>query len=141
VALVLLSGLYLVLTALASYALGGYLAARIRPPVAPTGAADGTEYRDGLHGLLTWALATFLTGLMIILSAQALPRLAAPSGGSAGPATSVAGENIIAFDLDRLFRGGERRQQIDHERIRAEASRILLTVSGHNGMRAEDRSE
>jgi hypothetical protein len=140
IALVLLSGLYLVLVALASYAFGGYLAARIRSPVTANPGADA-EYRDGLHGILTWALATVLTGLMLLVTAQALPRLAAPSAGSAGPATSIAGENIIAFDLDRLFRGGDRRQQVDSERTRAEAARILLTVSSHEGMRADDRSE
>jgi len=140
IALVLLSGLYLVITALASYAFGAYLAARIRARSSAASSAD-TEYRDGLHGLLTWALATVLTGLLLLMAAQAIPRLAAPSSGGAGPATSVAGENIIAFDLDRLFRGGERRQQVDLERSRAEAARILLTVSGHQGMRADDRSE
>jgi hypothetical protein len=140
ISLVLLSGLYLVLVALASYAFGGYLAARIRSPVTAAAGADA-EYRDGLHGILTWALATVLTGLMLLITAQALPRLAAPSAGSTGPATSVAGENIIAFDLDRLFRGGDRRQQLDLERSRAEAARILLTVSSHEGMRADDRSE
>jgi len=141
IALVLLSGLYLILTALASYGFGAYLAARIRPASSAPVAADA-EYRDGLHGVLTWALATVLTGLMLLMVAQALPRLAAPSAGGAGPATSVAGENIIAFDLDRLLRGGERRQQqADFARTRAEAARILLTVSGHDGMRADDRAE
>jgi hypothetical protein len=140
-ALVLLSGLYLVLTALASYGFGAYLAARIRPSLSLTAAEADADYRDGLHGLLTWALATVLTGLMLIIAAQALPRLAAPSAGNAGPAASVAGENIIAFDLDRLFRGGERRQQVDFARNRAEAARILLTVSSHDGMRADDRAE
>jgi len=139
-ALVLLTGVYLVLAALASYALGGYVAGRIRGPLGAR-ADDTIEYRDGLHGLLSWALATVLTGLLLVITAQALPRLAAPSAGSAGPATSVAGENLIAFDLDRLFRGGERRQQVDFERTRAEAARILLTVSGHEGMRADDRTE
>jgi hypothetical protein len=51
---------------------------------------------------------------------------------------SVGGENIIAFDIDRLFRG-EKLAQIDTQR-RSEAARILLTVSGHEGMRAEDRT-
>jgi len=105
-ALVLLSGLYLVLAALASYALGGYVTARSCYPTSAVPEAD-LEYRDGLNGLLTWALATVLTGLLLLMSAQALPRLAAPSAGGAGPATSVAGQNIIAFDLDRLFRGGD----------------------------------
>src|SRR5205814_1735887 len=66
-------------------------------------------------------------------------RLAAPSGAGAGPSTSVAGENIIAFDLDRLFRG-ERRSGGDMNMARAEAARILMTISSHRGMLAEDRT-
>ena len=135
IALVILSGLYLILAALASYAFGGYIAARVGPVMA--GQRDAVEYRDGIHGLLTWALATLLTGLLIVATVQALPRLAAPSAG--GAAASVAGENIIAYDLDRLFRG-ERRPQGDMEGIRAEAARILLTVSSHSGMQADDRA-
>ena len=137
-ALVLLSGLYLILVALASYGFGAYIAARLRVPSANT--SDVSEFRDGVDGLLVWALATLLTGLIALAVAQAAPRLATSSGSSAQ--TSVAGENIIAYDLDRLFRS-ERRAQGAAENInypRAEAARILLTASSHRGMQAEDRS-
>jgi hypothetical protein len=137
-ALVALSGLYLVLVAVLSYGFGGYIAGAMRARNA-VGAAEGTEFRDGMHGLCVWALATLLTGLLAIASAQALTRLAAPSAGSAGPATSVAGENIIAYDLDRLFRG-DRRPEANIEQARAEAARILLTASSHRGLQSEDRT-
>jgi hypothetical protein len=91
-----------------------------------------------MHGLLTWGLATLLTGLMALAVAQLTPRLAAPEGSSAGPATSVAGENIIAYDLDRLFRGERPQTNINY--ARAQAGRILLTVSSHNGMTQDDRN-
>jgi hypothetical protein len=105
---------------------------------APLG-IDEVELRDGLHGLLVWALATLLTVILVVLAASASTRLAAPSAGAAGPGTSVAGENIIAFDLDRLLRG-DRRQGDDVTLTRAEAARILLTSSSHNGVAAEDRT-
>jgi hypothetical protein len=95
--------------------------------------------RDGLQGLLVWALATLLTVILLLLTASAGTRLAAPSAGTAGPAASVAGENIIAFDLDRLLRG-DRRQGEDVTPTRAEAARILLTSSSHRGVAAEDRA-
>jgi hypothetical protein len=140
VALVLLSGLYLVLTALASYSFGAYLAARLRAPVA--GATDDTEFRDGMHGLIVWALATLLTGLIVLATVQALTRLAAPSGAVNGPSTSVAGENLIAYDLDRLFRSERRPQGAEGNMNypRAEAARILLTASSHRGMQPDDRT-
>jgi hypothetical protein len=137
-ALVFLSGLYLILAALASYGLGGYVAGRLRARIA-TPPAEDVEFRDGIHGLVVWALATLLTGFLAVAALQAAPRLVAPNGATAGPATSVAGENIIAFDLDRLFRG-ERRPPGDMTYVRSEAARILLTTSSHGGMSVDDRN-
>jgi hypothetical protein len=138
IALVLLSGLYLLLAAVASYGFGGYLAGRMRSRVA-MGTPDEIDFRDGTHGLLVWALATLLTALITIAALQSLARAAAPSSGAAGAAASVGSENIIAFDLDRLFRG-DRRPDGDINYARAEAGRILLTASSHRGMQPEDRS-
>jgi hypothetical protein len=44
-----------------------------------------------------------LTALIVFGGAQALTRVAAPSSGPAGASPSVAGENIIAYDVDRLL--------------------------------------
>jgi hypothetical protein len=135
-ALVLLSGFYLVLVALAAYSLGGYVAGRLRSRLA-AGTPDEVEFRDGAHGLAVWALATLLTALTLFAVAQATTRLAAPSAGS-GPQASVGSENLIAYDLDRLFRGD--RQQGDVTQMRAEAGRIMLTSSSHDGVRPDDRT-
>jgi hypothetical protein len=81
--------LYLVLTAAAAYGFGGYVAGLLREPTTTTADADEVEFRDGMHGLLVWALATLLTAAFALGTAQSLTRLAAPEGGSAGPATSV----------------------------------------------------
>ena len=136
-ALILLSGLYLILVALASYAFGAFVAARLRAP--PVGGVDDIEFRDGMHGLIVWALATLLTGLLAIALLQATPRLAAPS--ASAPSTSVVGENIIAYDLDRLFRSERRPQGVGNmDYPRAEAARILLTTSSHGGLQPDDRT-
>ena len=137
VALVLLTGLYLLLAAIASYGVGGYIAARMRVPVAAR-PVEEVEFQDGMHGLLAWALATLLAGVIALAAGQSLPRRPAPSG-AAGPSASVAGENTIAYDLDRLFRS-ERRGQGDLNYARAEAGRILLTASSHRGIQPEDRT-
>src|SRR4029453_16734662 len=56
--------------------------------------------------------------------------------------TSVAGENLIAYDLDRLFRSERRPQGAEGNMNypRAEAARILLTASSHRGMQPDDRT-
>lgn len=138
VALVLVTGLYLLLAAIASYGVGGYIAARGRSAVASR-TPEEADFQDGMHGLLAWALATLLSGVIALAALQSFPRLAAPSGAGAGPSASVAGENIIAFDLDRLFRT-ERRPQGDLTYARAEAARILLTASSHRGLQPDDRA-
>ena len=136
-ALLLLSGIYLILVALVSYGFGAFVSARLR--AAPVGTADDIEFRDGMHGLIVWALATLLTGLLAIALAQATPRLAAPSASAAS--ISVAGENIIAYDLDRLFRSERRPQGVGNmDYPRAEAARILLTASSHRGLQPDDRT-
>jgi hypothetical protein len=137
-ALVALSGLYLVLVAIVAYGAGGYVVGRLRARLS-AGPPDEIEFRDGVHGAAAWALATLLAALIAFGGAQALTRLAAPSSGPAGSSTSVAGENLIAYDLDRLFRGT--RSDVNVEYTRAEAARILLTASSHRGMLPEDRTE
>jgi hypothetical protein len=132
--LVLLSALYVILAALASYGLGGYLVGLMctRPS-----SREDADLRDGLHGLLVWALATLLIAVIGFATAQSLTRLAAPSGGQTGPSTSIGGENLIAYDLDRLFRA-EQRPNANLDYARAEAARILLTTSSHRGMQPAD---
>jgi hypothetical protein len=132
-----LSGLYLVLVALLSYGLGGYLAGRL---CTSTTRGDEEEFRDGGHGLLVWALATLLTALLALGAAQALTRFGAPSTGPTGTSGSIAGENIIAFDLDRLFRGDRRADAGDVTHTRSEAARILFTAAGHRGIQPDDRA-
>jgi hypothetical protein len=137
-ALILLSGLYLLLTALASYAFGAYLAGRMRMRLG-TGATSEIAFRDGMHGILVWALATLLAVIMALSVAAMTSRLTAP-GSNASSSTSVAGENVIAFDLDRLFRGERRPPAADLAQARSEAARILMTSSNRDGMRADDRA-
>jgi len=137
-ALWLLGGLYLIFVAFVSYGCGAYLTGRVRSSWITS--KDEIEFRDGAHGVLVWALASLLTALLAFGAVQLGSRLAAPSGGVAGPASSVAAENVIAYDLDRLFRADQRPANIDLAYSRAEAARILLTASGHTGVTADDRA-
>src|ERR1700739_3907479 len=69
-ALVLLSGLYLVLAALASYGLGGYIAGRMRRRY---DSGELSEFQDGMHGLLVWGISTLLAGLLAAVTVALLP--------------------------------------------------------------------
>ena len=136
-ALVLLSGLYLVLAALASYGLGGYIAGRTRRRYDP---GELSEFQDGMHGLLVWGIATLLAGFIAAVTLPLLPRTPGVAAAIPNATSSVPGESLIAFELDSLFRGSERRTGGDLSYDRAEAARILLTTSSHSGMDPTDRS-
>jgi predicted transcriptional regulator len=70
---------------------------------------------------------------------MSLPFARSPSAVPSATNTAVPGETLIAYELDRLFRGSERRNAGDLRYDRAEAARILMTVSSHNGMDGGDR--
>ena len=134
-ALWFLSGLYLLFVALAAFAFGGYIAGRMRAPLGM--ATREAEFVDGMHGLLTWALAIVFTAIIALGVAATAAPATAPSGGNAGAAQSIAGENIIASELDELFWSD--RPIADLTYRRAEAARILLKSSSHDGVPQRDR--
>jgi hypothetical protein len=137
-ALALLSGLYLILQAIVSFAFGGYIAGRTtRPAPGFASIEDDGERRDGLHGLLSWALAVLIgAALLAILGAAAIDR--SPARGSASNAT--AAEPLLSYELDKLFRASRRPPNVDLREARAEAGRILLTTTGHNGVSSDDHA-
>jgi hypothetical protein len=136
-ALWFLSGLYFIFVALLSFGFGGYVAGRMRSRF--TAAGDETDFRDGMHGLLAWALAIVIGAVLAIGVAGAAAPAAVPGSGNAGPSASVAGENTIAYELDQLFRSDRPVDAAEMTQARAEAARILLTSSGHSGVSSEDR--
>lgn len=137
VALWILSGIYLIVQAILSFGLGGYVAGWARMPAAP-GPVDEVEQADGLHGLAVWALAVVMGAILAtLIGAATLSRT--PAAGTTAARTSAA-EPLLSYELDRLFRAGRRAPNVDLSAERAEAGRILLTTSSHNGLSADDRA-
>ena len=131
----LVTGLYVLFVALMAFGLGGYLAGRMRAPL--NVANPEMEFRDGVHGLVTWGLAVLFASVLA-LSAAGIASSALSSAPSTTSAQSVAGESVIAAELDTLFRSD--RVAADRDYRRAEAARILLKTSGHSGVSNDDRA-
>jgi len=134
IALWLLSGIYLILQALVSFGCGGYVAGRTRTPYASTG-TDEVESRDGLHGIASWALAVIIGASLAALVGIAATR---PSANTASPTTTEP--SVLNYEIDHLFRSARRPPNVDLASVRAEAGRVLLTSSSHNGVSADDRT-
>jgi hypothetical protein len=140
-ALAILSGLYLIIQAVLSFGLGGYIAGHTRIPIGTgavgTAGLEETEHVDGAHGLGTWALAVVMGAILATWIGAATVSRTSPAR---GPAQASAAEPLLSYELDRLFRAGRRAPNVDLSAERAEAGRILLTTSSHSGMSAEDRT-
>jgi len=134
----LVSGLYLVFVALCSYGAGGYLAARMQAPRRWAVETEGA-FRDGAQGLVTWGLATLLGAVLTFGTIAAGARLTA-SPAAVSPSASLAGETILAPELDQLFRSersAPNTANIAYDR--AQAARILLKSSSRQGLSSPDR--
>jgi hypothetical protein len=136
-ALALLSGLYLLLTTLVSFGLGGYVAGRLRERWSTSAHSDVVAFRDGTHGIVAWSIAVVITGLVAAASAASVASKAVPPATSP---TATAGEPLIAYELDSLFRAERRPPEGDLTYNRAEAGRILLAATGRRGISPDDRS-
>jgi hypothetical protein len=128
-----LSGLYLIFQALISFGCGGYLAGRVRAPYAAPG--EDLDTRDGLHGVASWALAVLIGAALASVVAFAASR---PGSTSQPPSSSEP--SVLSFELDHLFRAPRRPPNLDMKPERAEAARILMTASSHNGVAVDDRT-
>lgn len=139
-ALALLSGLWLLVVAVGSFALGGYIAGRMRARLSAA-SSDEVEFRDGVHGAMAWALAVLLGAFVAWATATALAPHA-DRGGAAPPSTTAAavGEpSFFAYEVDRLFRTGGERRDAGDAAARAEAARLLAASVDERNFTGEDR--
>lgn len=135
VGLTVLSGAWVVLSAVGSFALGGYIAGRLRARWDAT--ADEIHFRDGVHGLLVWGLAVIIGVGMTWAAATSLTNSKVPS--TAPRDTSVNEPSFLTYELDRLFRSDRAPQGGDAE-ARAEAGRIIQTALGRTDIAGDDRA-
>lgn len=135
VGLTVLSGAWVVLSAVGSFALGGYIAGRLRARWDAT--ADEIYFRDGVHGLLVWGLAVIIGVGMTWAAATSLTNSKVPS--TAPRDTSVNEPSFLTYELDRLFRSDRAPQGGDAE-ARAEAGRIIQTALGRTDIAGDDRA-
>lgn len=96
------TGIYLVIVAVMSSAVGGYLAARLRTKWVNVHTNE-VFFRDTAHGFLAWAFATLLSASVL---SSAVAYLANGTAAGMGSAESQATRSVNPADIyvDRLFR-------------------------------------
>jgi hypothetical protein len=98
------TGIYLVIVAVMSSAVGGYLAARMRTRWVGAYTHEAF-FSDTAHGFIAWAFATLLCASAL---ASATSYLASGAAAGLGGAASQTAQSVNPADLyvDKLFRGG-----------------------------------
>lgn len=137
VGLVVLSGAWVVLVAVGSFALGGYIVGRMRSTWRAT--ADELHFRDGIHGLLVWSIAVIIGVGLTWASIATLNESTSKSNlaGSEKTAASSTEPSFLTFEIDRLLWSQNRAQTLDAE-SRAEAGRILEKGLGRSDLAKDD---
>ncbi|HKS61841.1 MAG TPA: hypothetical protein VJT13_09095 [Xanthobacteraceae bacterium] len=131
--LAILSGFWIIVVAVGSFALGGYIAGRVRSTWAAT--PDEVEFRDGTHGLIAWAIGVMLGAVLLAITASSFA-----AGNAASPPRDTAGApSFLAYEIDRLFRSDRREPAVPE--ARAEAARIIMRGLGRTELPAEDRTQ
>lgn len=92
--MMILSGVWVVVTLVASYMAGGYIAGRMRRRV-DTVSADEVTARDGLNGLVVWGLgiivSVFVLGTVVSTTVATVGAAASGAGAVAGSVVQATG--------------------------------------------------
>lgn len=94
-------GIYLIVIAMLSSTIGGYLAGRLRPQWSSVHAHE-RYFRDSAHGFVTWALATVVTATVL---GGVITGIVGVTGAGIASVSSAAADNpASAGIIDRLMR-------------------------------------
>lgn len=85
----ILAALFTVISMVAAYMLGGYIAGRMRRRV-DSAATDEVTARDGIHGLVVWALGTLLGGFIAVSAITGGAKAVGSAASTAVEATGAA---------------------------------------------------
>ena len=92
-----MTALWLVVTMIAAYLVGGYIAGRMRRRV-EAASKDEVTVRDGVNGLVVWGLGTILSAMLISnivsLAANTAGTVVAGAGQAAGAVAQAAGTAV-----------------------------------------------
>jgi hypothetical protein len=123
---------WLIVTQVVPYALGGYLAGRLRTKWVAIH-TDEVYFRDTANGFLAWAVGVVMTVGFLVSAAASMV------GGA--PREVRASNDPRAYFVDRLFRSAAAASQPVDVPVQAEAARILTNMLGPaEADRAEDEA-
>src|ERR1700683_1152383 len=161
--LTIMGAVWLVFAQAIGFAVGGYIAGRLRRDPAELRTAE-VKFRDGANGLTVWAIGVAVSTLVIAGAAGKIGNAAENTAGAATSLTASAGQwPSMDYFVDSLLRtnpqpaangapaaapGGSNAGQnntaansaADGGAQREQVYRIMLTALGPNGLSTDDRT-
>ncbi len=160
--LTIMGAVWLVFAQAIGFAVGGYIAGRLRRDPAVLHTAE-VKFRDGANGLTVWAIGVAVSTLVIAGAAGKIGSAVENSAGAAASLTASAGQwPTMDYFVDSLLRatpqpgangaaappnGSSAGQNntaansaVDASAQREQVYRILLTALGPNGLSTDDRT-
>jgi len=145
-----LAAFWMLMQQIAAFMAGGYIAGRLRKE--PDARTDETEFRDGIHGALVWAVGIVIGAMLAASAAMVAARVGAEAGRAAITAASQNAEQFSYF-ADTLLRPAApapgqpgqaaapaQAQQPAGQDVRAEVSRILARSALNRELSQNDRN-
>ena len=124
---------WMLLVTIWSFALGGYLAGRMRHRWSDASPLE-VKFRDFAHGLLVWAIGILGAAVLATAGVSAIGKTLGAAVGSA-----AATSDLATVATDELFRTTNTTQAPSTAETRAEVTRLLLSSVGRGEISAADR--
>jgi hypothetical protein len=138
--LAILAILWTMIQQIGTFMAGGYVAGRMRSPLSLS--QDETQFRDGLHGGLVWALGIAIGAALLLATAGGVARTGADIAGKS--AAAFAASNPMDPVLDTMLRpgtpqaGAQAAAPVAEQR--AELTRVLTGSLAKGALTPQDRT-
>jgi hypothetical protein len=132
-------GIWVLWVTISSFIAGGYLTGRLRRGLSEASAHE-THVRDGVHGLVVWAIGIIIGAYLASVSIAGAAKTGAEAiSGAASAVTTVAGNSDkLGYLADDLLRS-DAQPAANADATRSEVTRILTRSATNGSLSQEDR--
>ena len=138
VAIAVAIGLWVVWVAVSSLIAGSYLAGRMRRR-AGDATPDEVSVRDGVHGLVVWALAALIGVVFASMSVAGFAKAGAEIARSGVATVAGLAANTSEYAIDTIIRSNSQAAPID-DAMRQQIGRVLVRAAADGQLSEDDRT-
>ncbi len=137
VAIAVAIGLWVVWVAVTSLIAGSYIAGRMRRR-AGDATPEEVSVRDGVHGLVVWALAALIGVVIASMSIAGVAKTGAEIARTSVSAVAGLAGNTSEYAIDTITRSNSQAAPVD-EATRQQIGRVLIRAAADGQLNTEDR--